>query len=118
MPSVASLPPPAIAGCHILAYVVVPQALRFSAHTGIFVNGRELRSVPCLLIARPFHEPGVALFFCTRTWRIRAISLHFHVREARARAEACCPGLTRHWRTPLRHTPTRLRLLATVLARS
>jgi hypothetical protein len=87
-------PPPALAGCKVEQYAIRPRSVKYSGHSGLFVEGKELGPVPRMAICR--EKNGLNLFYCDRRWNVLGSSgAHATIRSAKARAERAYPGISK-----------------------
>jgi hypothetical protein len=89
-------PPPLLMGCRITHYVVRDRSTTFTGRTNLFVNGRELGSVPCLAIGESKNGESL-LLHCDRAWNVRGTEVHEHVSAVQQSAERIYPGISRRW---------------------
>jgi len=90
-------PPPVLACARVIEYAVSKEFVRYSGHTLLFVDGKELGQVPCLAISEEKRPSGVLLFHCDREWLVLGCSSHGSVGEAKDRAERIYPGISACW---------------------
>ena len=89
-------PPPALAGCRVEQYAIRPRTVKYSGHSWLFVEGKELGPVPRMAICR--EKSGLNLFYCDRRWNVLGCSgTHATIRAAKARAERAYPGISKWW---------------------
>jgi hypothetical protein len=93
----ANSPPPVLDCARVLHYAVLDAAIEFSGRSLLFVDGKELRAVPCLAICEGKKIPGVLLFHCASDWRVLGCSAHESVADAKARAERVYKGISTRW---------------------
>jgi hypothetical protein len=89
-------PPPLLMGCRITHYVVRDKSTKFARRTNLFVNGKELGSVPCLAIGES-KTGEFLLLHCDRTWNVRGTEVHEHVSAVQQSAERIYPGISKRW---------------------
>lgn len=90
-------PPPVLQSARVLEYALLDESVRYSGHSFLFVDGKELGPVPCLAICQALGHAGVLLFHCSRDWSILGAAEYASPTEARNRAERIYPGLSTHW---------------------
>jgi hypothetical protein len=90
-------PPPALANARVLEYAVLTAAVRYSGHSSIFVDGKELGPVPCLAICQTFDKNDILLLHCDRDWSILGVAVYASVAQAKKRAERTYPGISAQW---------------------
>ena len=81
----------------VIEYAVRDRQVKYSGHSYLFRDGKEVGPVPCLVIGRD-NEEGVLLFHCSRSWRDLGVTRYDDVKEAKRRAEKIYPGLSSKWR--------------------
>jgi hypothetical protein len=87
-------PPPVISNAWVLAYAVVDDSVKFAGRTLLFVDGKEVESVPCLAIAQSLDDGCVLLLHCSADWGVLATATFPSMDEARKRAEKIYRGLS------------------------
>jgi hypothetical protein len=91
-----SKPPPALAGCKVEQYAIRHRSMKYSGHSNLFANGKEVGPVPRLAIGRD--ERSVHLFHCDGHWNILGMAGDYaSVRAAKERAERIYPGISKAW---------------------
>lgn len=93
-------PPPVLDSARLLAYAVLDETVRYSGHSSLFVDGKELGAVPCLAICQPSGASGISgvlLFHCSDDWTVLGAAEYPSVAEAKRRAEHIYRGLYSHW---------------------
>ncbi len=93
----ASGAPEVLDGSRIVEYVVIPKSLKYSGHTNLFVDGKEIGPVPGMAIGEPVGDGEIPLFLCDEKWRVVGTSSHPSIRQAKHRAERAYPGVTALW---------------------
>lgn len=89
-------PPPALAGCKVEQYAIRTRTIKYSGHSGLFVDGNELGPVPRLAICRD--KDGINLFHCDARWKVLGCSGNWaNIKEAKQRAERAYPGISKVW---------------------
>lgn len=94
--STANKPPPALAGCHVIEFVVLDRSVKFRGRSNLFVDGKELGPVPRLAITHDRHGEYL-LVHCSRTWKVLGIAAYGNLRKAKLAAERCYPGISNKW---------------------
>jgi hypothetical protein len=90
-------PPHALANAAVIEYVTLPDFVHHVSTAGLYVNGKELGSVPCLAICQNVGKDEFLLLYCDGEWNVLAVVACASVREARARAERQYPGVSICW---------------------
>jgi len=90
-------PPPVLACCRVLRYAVLSSSVRYSGHSNLYVDGRELGPVPSLAICQPLDRAEILLCHCARDWTVLGAAAYASIGEAKKRAEAIYPGVARAW---------------------
>jgi len=90
-------PPPVLAGCRVLEYVVRPASITRQRRTLLFVNDKELGTVPGLVIGEDLNSGDIALFHCGRNWNVRGVTTGV-LSELKADMERVYPGVSQFWR--------------------
>jgi hypothetical protein len=90
-------PPLIINGCSVVEYAVRDRKVKYSGHSYLYCNGKEVGPVPRLAIGRDYQE-GVILFHCGRAWSVLGVAQFADVKEAKRSAEKIYPGLSSKWR--------------------
>jgi hypothetical protein len=80
-----------------IKYALLEGPVRYSGHSCLFVDGKELGPVPRLAICQSRDEPDVLLFHCDEAWEVLGCSGYASVAEARERAERIYPGVSTCW---------------------
>jgi len=91
-------PPPVLDHCRVLEYAVLAGKVKYSGHSNLFFDGKEVGPVAALAIGKPMdsHEPLV--LHCDHRWAVQAVAGFPSVREAKTRAERIYPGVSVLWR--------------------
>jgi hypothetical protein len=90
-------PPPVLASARVLEYAVLRDPVRYSGHSSLFVEGKELGPVPRLAICQPFGEATFMLFHCDNEWEVLGCAGYHSVAEAKRRADRIYPGVSACW---------------------
>ncbi len=90
-------PPPVLASARVVEYAVLGHSVRYSGHSSLFVEGKELGPVPRLAICQPFGEAQFFLFHCDEDWEVLGGEPYESVTEAKGRAERIYPGVSACW---------------------
>src|SRR5260370_36143249 len=91
------VPPPVLDSARVIEYAVLDKSVRYSGHSSLFVDGRELGPVPRLAICQPLDGASALLFHCSGEWTVLGAAEYPSVREAKNRAERIYPGVSSHW---------------------
>jgi hypothetical protein len=71
--------------------------MKYSGHSWLFRDGKEVGPVPRLAICRS-DDNKLSLFHCDSRWRSLGVAGGYSdVREAKRRAERIYPGISRAW---------------------
>jgi hypothetical protein len=90
-------PPPVLAFTRVLEYAVLGASVRYSGHSSLFVEGKELGPVPRLAICQPFDEAEFVLLHCDDEWEVLGAAGYASLAEAKGRAERIYPGVSACW---------------------
>lgn len=97
----SNAPPPVLAFARVVEYAVLTSAVRYSGHSSLFVDGKELGPVPRLAICQARGETTFTLFHCDDEWEILGVGGSYaSVEEAKARAERIYAGVAGCWIDP------------------
>jgi hypothetical protein len=94
----ARRPLPVVDSCKLLAYAVLGKSARYSGHSYLFINGRELGPVPRLAIRQPLGKADVLLLHCAADWSVLGASPYPSLEAAKHQAERIYPGAAAYWR--------------------
>jgi hypothetical protein len=97
MPTRRNAPPPVLASCRVVQYVIRDNTVRFKGPTSLYHGEKPVRGVPCLAIALDDEHREVLLLHCRRTWSIVGMAGYHTIREAKRRAERNYPGISKKW---------------------
>lgn len=90
-------PPPVIDAARVLQYAVLNESVKYSGHSMLFVDGKELGPVPCLAIGQDLKSTEVFLFHCNQDWMALGVAAYKSVAEAKKKAEWIYPGVATRW---------------------
>lgn len=90
-------PPPVLASARVLEYALLRDSVRYSRHSFLFVDCKELGPVPRLAICQPLGEATFMLFHCDDEWEVLGCAGYESAAEAKARAERIYPGVSACW---------------------
>jgi hypothetical protein len=90
-------PPPVLANARVLEYAVLGKNVSYSGHSSLFVDGKELGPVPCLVICQSFDRAEALLLHCDRDWNVLGLAGYTSLAEAKQHAERIYPGVSAHW---------------------
>jgi hypothetical protein len=93
----SSCPPPVLGNARVLEYVVLPQDIKYSGHSNMFVGGKKLEWVPCLAICQDLDTSEVLLFYCDVSWDAVGIAGKPSISKAKEIAERSYPGVSAFW---------------------
>ena len=92
-----SAAPPALAGCRVEQYAIRDRSMKYSGHSSLFRDGKEVGPVPRLAICRG-DEHEVLLFNCDRRWDVLGMAGGYpNIGAAQRRAERIYPGISAAW---------------------
>jgi hypothetical protein len=105
------IPPPELAGAHIIEYAVVEPAM-FTGKLLMYVGEERLGPVPCLALGEDLVTGEITLFHCNESWEILAFQplgksepdRDQSVAAAKSRVEKYYDGVSTRW---LRHPSSR-----------
>jgi hypothetical protein len=84
--------------CRVLKYARIDRPIKYSGHSGLFLNDKEIGPVAGLIIAEPLREAGTWILHCSRSWKTLGAQAGFNsLTEAQARAERMYPGVSGAW---------------------
>jgi hypothetical protein len=90
-------PPPALAGCRVEQYANRDRSMKYSGHSYLFRDGKEVGPVPRLAICRG-DDNEVLLFHCDRRWNVLGMAGGYpNVKAAKRRAERTYSGISAAW---------------------
>lgn len=90
-------PPPALAACLVEHYAIRDRSMKYSGHSSLYRDGKEVGPVPCLAICRG-DEDEVLLFHCDRRWNVLGVAGGYaNITAAKRRAEEIYPGISAAW---------------------
>ena len=85
----------------VVAYAVLTSDVRYSAHSYLFRDGKEVGPVPRLAICQALGKTTFTLCHCDDEWDVLGVSGDFEsVGKAKARAERTYPGVSACWVDP------------------
>jgi hypothetical protein len=91
-------PPLVLDSGRLLAYAVLGKSARYSGHSYLYVNGKELGPVPRLAIRQPLREAAVLLLHCAADWSVLGMSAYPSLEAAKHQAERIYPGAAAYWK--------------------
>ena len=97
MKRVLDAPPPVIDNARVLEYAILDATVSYSGHSRLFVNGKELGPVPCLVIGAALKTNETFLFHCKRNWNSLGVAAYKSISEAKQKAERIYPGIGTRW---------------------
>jgi len=97
MTQIVPKPPALLDGARVLEYAVLDNSVRYSGHSSLFIDGKEVGPVPCLAIGQEAHEADVLLLHCSDDWEVVGVAVYPSVAEAKNAAERIYPGTARRW---------------------
>jgi hypothetical protein len=91
-------PPPSLDGYRILYFAIVKRPVKYSGHSYLFIDGKELGPVPRLVIGESLEDSEVAILHADASWHVLGVQTEFNtVRNAKERAERMYPGSSSAW---------------------
>jgi hypothetical protein len=91
-------PPPTLDGYRVLYFAVLKRPVKFSGHSYLFVDGKELGPVPKLVIGESLDDSEIAIVHADASWHVRGVQGGFSTaRKAKERAERMYPGISALW---------------------
>lgn len=90
-------PPPALAACRVEQYAIRDRSMKYSGHSSLFRDGKEVGPVPRLAICRG-DDNEVLLLHCDRRWNVLGMAGGYpNIKAAKRRAERIYPGISAAW---------------------
>src|SRR5260370_17562817 len=90
-------PPPVIDCARVREYAAIDDSVSFSGRTLLYVDGKELGAVHCLVICQTLNASDVLLFHCDSEWEVLGTASYNSVAEAKSRAELIYHGASSCW---------------------
>jgi hypothetical protein len=90
-------PPPVLDAARVLEYAVLDDSVRYSGHSSLFVDGKELGPVPRLAICQESANTKVLLLHCDDGWKTLGVAEYASTAEAKTGAERIYPGVSKRW---------------------
>jgi hypothetical protein len=86
-----------LAGCKVEQYAIRDRSMKYSGHSYLFRDGKEVGPVPCLAICRG-DDAEILLFHCDRRWNVLGMAGDYaNINAAKQRAERIYPGISAAW---------------------
>lgn len=92
-------PPPVLDMARVIAYAIVDDSVQWTGRQTLFVNGKELGTVPRLALCQNVSGElrDILVFHCNDEWDVLGVSGGKTIEEAKASAERAYRGITAKW---------------------
>jgi len=91
-------PPPFMMGCRVTEFAVRDRSIPRQRRTLLFVNSKELGTVPRFALGQDRKSGDFCLFHCGTKWNIRGTSVSESPVELKSSLERIYPGIAKKWR--------------------
>jgi hypothetical protein len=81
----------------VLEYAMLDDRVKYSGHSHLLVDGKEVGPVPCMIISRNLSDSAIFLMHCGRDWTVWGVAPYPSVADAKRRAETIYPGVSKCW---------------------
>ena len=92
-------PPPVVDMARVIAYAILDESVEWTGRQTLFVDGKELGSVPRLILCQNIGGDlkDILLFHCNEAWECLGTSGTDTLTNAKAQAEQAYRGITSKW---------------------
>ena len=93
-----TLPPPALACAHAIAYAIVGDAVTFEQRHTLNVGGEWLGQVSNLAVCQNLEEAEFMVFHCDSEWNVLGVAAGYNTaEEAKVKVERSYHGIATKW---------------------
>ena len=94
----AKIPPPIVDCSKLIAFAVNDQDVVYTGKQCLLVGGKLIGEQAGIVIIHPYNLPDEYLMgFCNKHWRVKGVSAHKSVEEAKRRCEIYYAGISAKW---------------------